>query len=127
MVDVATEDHVYLETLDSLSDVSFRTGGDTRCAFLYVEGVADTKKIADALSVELSSNAWVANWADLVNAGWQTAGAEAQTLPDIVLLARTHIAFYDRRSAKPTSLKMIGHHGSITDVETRVPLIRVGI
>lgn len=127
MVDVSAEGHVYLETLGSLSDIAFRTGGDTRCAYLYLDEAADSQNIAAALAAELGSNAWVATWVELVQSGWQTEGADPHSVPDLVLLARTEIAFYDRRSAKPTSLKMIGHHGSITDAETRVPLIRVEI
>ncbi|MFM5904087.1 MAG: alkaline phosphatase family protein [Microbacteriaceae bacterium] len=127
MVDVQANDHIYLDQLGSLSNIDFKVGGDTRCAFLYFDEPGDSGTLAKDLSSELSSAAWVTTWPQLVEAGWQVQGSVSRTLPDLVVLARSSVAFYDRRTAKPSSLKMIGHHGSITDSETRVPLIRLGL
>lgn len=124
MVEVGETGHIYLETLDALQGVEFQTSGDTRCAYLHLQNKDDVDACLEGLALELSSNCLVATWAELVDAGWQVDGSSRAMTPDIVLLAKGEIALYDRRSAKPQSLKMLGHHGSISDTETRVPLVR---
>ena len=124
MVQVDESDHVYLESLDALQGVNFETAGDTRCAFIHLADPEDSVSVRERLAIELSSICFATTWDELVEAGWQVSGTSRATTPDVVLLAKAGIALYDRRSAKPQSLKMLGHHGSITDTETRVPLIR---
>ncbi len=126
MLDVAKEDHVFIDELAALVGVQFVTAGDTRSAFIYLKGEEDMARIADQLEHELAGRAYVCSWDDLVESGWQISPKSNDLTPDIVLIARSRVALYDRRTAKPSSLKMVGHHGAISDVETRVPLIRVG-
>ena len=45
---------------------------------------------------------------------------------DVLVAARAGVAYYDRREANRQAEAMIGQHGSLTDEETRVPLIRAG-
>jgi hypothetical protein len=45
---------------------------------------------------------------------------------DILIAARAGVAYYDRREANRQAEAMIGQHGSLTDEETRGPLIRAG-
>ena len=124
MVQVGPNNHIYLETCSSLQSIGFATAGDTRCAYLYLDEPDEVSSVKGALQAELESTCVVATWADLVAQGWQTAGESRARTPDLVVLAVGEVALYDRRSAKPQSLKMLGHHGSFTDAETRVPLIR---
>jgi hypothetical protein len=41
-------------------------------------------------------------------------------------MARKRVALYHRSFAKKKSLEMIGHHGSITNEELAIPLIKFG-
>jgi hypothetical protein len=45
---------------------------------------------------------------------------------DVLVAARAGIAYYDDREADKGPQKMIGQHGSLTDEERVVPLIRLG-
>lgn len=126
MVDVDENNHVFLDNLDALSESLFVTGGDTRCAYIYLDKDQDIPGVIDALHTELGVSAVVCTWADLVSSGWQVKPSQSHLLPDVVLIALSRIAFYDRRTAKPSSLRMVGHHGALSDQETRIPLITKG-
>jgi len=122
MVDVPIENQIHLETLDSLQHVDFLAGGDTRSAYIYTDS-----DVRDAIQAELGDSVWVVNWDDLVSAGYVIAPKLLDHRhPSIVVLAKKNVTLYDRRTCKPRSLQMLGHHGSITDAEMRVPLLRAG-
>lgn len=122
MVDVPIENQIHLETLSCLQGVDFLAGGDTRSAYIYTNS-----DVCDAIQQELGDDVWVVRWYDLVEAGYVL---QPQVLdhrhPSIVVLAKKNVTLYDRRICKPRSLQMLGHHGSITDAEMRVPLLRAG-
>ena len=122
MVDVPIENQIHLETLESLQGVDFLAGGDTRSAYIYTD-----TDVCDAVQEELGDAVWVVRWQELVSAGYVI---QPEVLdhrhPSIVVLARKNVTLYDRRTCKPRSLQMLGHHGSITDAEMRVPLLRAG-
>lgn len=126
MVEANEQDHVYLEQLEALREVDFQTTGDTRFAALHMK-VNDLSSTLEDLITELGERATVATWQDLIDAGWQIDGFSRAKRPEIVVLAKGRTVLYDRRTAKPQSLRMLGHHGSYSDAETRVPLIRWGI
>ena len=131
MVNVDADGQIYLETLDSLAAVDFIAGGDTRSSLIYLTGAERTVELQatalrEKLSKELEGLAWCASWRELEESGWVASGLHGTSQPDIVLLARSAVTLYDRRTCKPRSLLMKGHHGSITDAETQVPLIRLG-
>jgi predicted AlkP superfamily pyrophosphatase or phosphodiesterase len=130
MVNVDTDGQIFVETLGALDSVDFIAGGDTRSSLIYLRGdekvaEADVAALRDALSKELQGLVWCASWKDLEDSGWVASGLEVYKQPDIVLLANAAVTLYDRRTCKPRSLLMKGHHGSITDAETQVPLIRL--
>jgi predicted AlkP superfamily pyrophosphatase or phosphodiesterase len=130
MVNVDMAGQIYLETLDSLSSVDFIAGGDTRSSLIYLRGDNSLKEpevddLRQKLAAELDGLAWCASWKDLEAAGWVASGLRSDKQPDVVLLAKSDVTLYDRRTCKPRSLLMKGHHGSITDAETQVPLIRL--
>lgn len=130
MVNVGTEGQIHLETLESLNSVDFMAGGDTRSSLIYLSAEGDLAEkdkaeLRQKLGEELSGLAWCASWQNLEAAGWVATGLQKEKQPDIVLLASAAVTLYDRRTCKPRSLLMKGHHGSITDAETQVPLIRL--
>ena len=130
MVNVDTDGQIYLETLDSLASTDFISGGDTRSSLIYVSQDQNTTdlqlaSLREKLAIELEGVAWCASWQELETSGWVATGLQRDKQPDIVLLAKAAVTLYDRRTCKPRSLLMKGHHGSITDAETQVPLIRL--
>ena len=52
--------------------------------------------------------------------------SEELRIGDVLVAARAAIAYYDDRLADKKSQRMIGQHGSLTDQERIVPLIRLG-
>jgi hypothetical protein len=130
MVNVGPEGQIHLETLESLNSTDFIAGGDTRSSLIYLRGEKaisqhELEGLRERVGAELSGLAWCASWQDLETAGWVATGLPLEKQPDIVLLASAEVTLYDRRTCKPRSLLMRGHHGSITDAETQVPLIRL--
>ncbi|MEY3663418.1 MAG: hypothetical protein RI919_934 [Actinomycetota bacterium] len=130
MVNVGPEGQIHLETLDSLNSVDFIAGGDTRSSLIYLRGEKaisqhEVDGLRNRVGEELRGVAWCASWEELETAGWVASGLPIEKQPDIVLLASASVTLYDRRTCKPRSLLMRGHHGSITDAETQVPLIRL--
>jgi hypothetical protein len=63
---------------------------------------------------------------DLIDAGYWKVGARDLLLPEIIVLAKKEVALYHRDFAKPKSLEMIGHHGSISSAEMAIPLLKIG-
>ena len=54
------------------------------------------------------------------------ASAARDRIADVLVAARSGIAYYDRREASRQAEAMIGQHGSMTDEEVRIPLVRAG-
>jgi predicted AlkP superfamily pyrophosphatase or phosphodiesterase len=122
MVDVPIENQIHLENLASLRGVDFLAGGDTRSAYIYTD-----EHVENDVREELQHVAWVATWDELENLGYLTSPRLLDHRhPKFVILARKNVTLYDRRTCKPRSLLMLGHHGSITDDEMRVPLLKAG-
>jgi len=72
--------------------------------------------------------AWVFTRDQAVAAGLFGA-VRAEVLPrigDVIVAARKLIAYYDSREPNQSARSMIGQHGSLTDEELRVPLVRLG-
>lgn len=130
MVNVDTDGQIYLDALEFFGSIDFIAGGDTRSSLIYLRGeealsLNQLDGLRQRLGDELSGLAWCVSWRELETAGWVATGLPLEKQPDIVLLASAAITLYDRRTCKPRSLLMKGHHGSITDIETQVPLIRL--
>ncbi len=83
--------------------------------------------VADWRAAE-EHRAWVVSRDEAIAAGVYGPVAD-EVLPrigDLLVAARAGIAYYDRREANRQAEAMIGQHGSLSDEETRVPLIRGG-
>ncbi len=67
--------------------------------------------------------------AEAIAAGLYGPQVDAEVAPrigDVLIAARGTVAYYDDRLADKKAQKMIGQHGSLTDQERIVPLIRLG-
>ncbi len=69
---------------------------------------------------------WITTREDAIDSGWfgpEVAPEVEPRIGDIIVAARKAIAYYDSRSSAG---RMIGQHGSWTNEESSVPLLRFG-
>ena len=131
VIDVPSTKHVLFDTEPALVAGVRHVAGDPRCVQLYLEpeqSVVDADSLADAWRQSQGDRAWVYTRAEAVAAGLYGRVAD-EVLPrigDVIIAARKGIAYYDSRPANQKARNMIGQHGSLTDEEVRVPLIRAG-
>ena len=131
VIDVPSNKHVLFDTEPALITGVRHIAGDPRCLALYLEPNHPTVTaniLADTWRSAQGDQAWVYTRAEAVEAGLYGRVAE-EVLPrigDVLVAARKSIAYYDSRPADQRARGMIGQHGSLTDEEVRVPLIRAG-
>lgn len=127
MVDVPRHRHVLLTDDDGLLDGVRHIGGEPRMLHLYAEpGTAE--HVLTRWTASESSRSWVLSRAEAVAAGLFGA-VVPEVLPrigDVIVAARSGIAYYDDRLEDKGAQRMVGQHGSLTDDERNVPLIRLG-
>ncbi|MDT5070650.1 MAG: hypothetical protein QOK02_6805 [Mycobacterium sp.] len=99
-------------------------GGEARARHVYVEDGADADVLA-AWRATLADRAWVVSREEAIAAGWFGARVSDDVRPrigDVVAAARGSAAMV-RRTVEPIESSLIGHHGSLTPAEQRVPLL----
>jgi hypothetical protein len=120
LFDVA--DHPHLRT-DVLG-----TAGEPRLVQLRVAaGAADA--VAARWRDVLGERAWVLTCDEALAAGWFGSDAEAALMArvgEVLVAARGDLAVVDTERDDKAALSMVGQHGSVTDAETAVPLLRLG-
>jgi hypothetical protein len=106
--------------LDGVADI----GGEARARHVYTAaGAADA--VLAAWQETLAERAWVVSRDEAIAAGWFGARVtdEVRTrIGDVVAAARGCAAMV-RRTVEPMESALIGHHGSLTSAEQRVPLL----
>ena len=127
VVDVPKDNHIYLDELIAKSDFKF-VGGDTRSLYLYFEDAVDKNAARELLEDRVGDSCYICTPNDLIAAGyWKNLSAKSENVaPDLLVLARKRVALYHRGFAKVKSLEMVGHHGSITNEELAIPLLKFG-
>ena len=124
MVAVDTLDVVDVDDCEPLLDGVQAIGGEPRARHVYVaDGAADA--VLAAWSETLASRAWVVSREEAIAAGWfgeRVADDVRPRIGDVVAAARGSAAVM-RRTVEPLESSLIGHHGSLTDAEQRVPLL----
>lgn len=125
IIDVDSRNHIYLDEFELPGLVS--VGGDPRVLYLYFEAQPSLDFIV-ALQQQIGNRVLVATREQIIDAGWfgTTKEFAVNRLPDVFLISTAEVALYHRDYAKQKSLQMIGQHGSISDVELTVPLLRLG-
>ncbi|MBP6043209.1 MAG: alkaline phosphatase family protein [Rhodoluna sp.] len=128
IVDVASENHVFLDEFMQLRDQLLDVAGDPRVAFLYLRESNKLQSIKEFLRSQLADRALVVQPGELIAASyWQeTILQDEDLLPDLVVIAESSVAIYHRDFAKANSLKMVGQHGALSSAEIRLPLIGLG-
>ena len=127
VVDVDSSNHIFLDDLIPKSDFEF-VGGDTRSLFLYFKNGTNVETQRQILETQLGDSCYVSSPEEIIEAGyWKPLSSKSRAvLPDLVVMARKRVALYHRGFAKTKSMQMIGHHGSITNEELAIPLIKIG-
>lgn len=128
MVDVPRHRHVLLGAGDPLVDGVADVGGEPRMLHLYAEPGREDDVLQAWRDAE-AGRSWVMSRADAIGAGLFGADVDdqvARRLGDVLVAARGSIAYYDDRVADKAPQKMVGQHGSLTDQERIVPLLRLG-
>ena len=124
MVAVDTADVVDVDECGQLLDGVQAIGGEPRARHVYVaDGAADG--VLSAWRETLADRAWVVSRDEAVAAGWFGERVSDRVRPrigDVVAAARGSSAVV-RRTVEPLESSLIGHHGSLTTAEQRVPLL----
>jgi hypothetical protein len=127
MIDVPRHRHILLEEGGDLLEGVRLIGGEPRLLQLYTEPEEADAVLTRWRDAE-ASRSWVFSRAELEASGLIGAvdPEVAGRIGDVIVAARAGIAYYDDRLADKAPQKMIGQHGSLTDEERIVPLIRLG-
>lgn len=99
-------------------------GGEVRARHVYVDrGAADD--VLAAWRGTLGDRAWVVSRDEAIGAGWfgpRVSDGVRTRIGDVIAAARDDVALV-RRATEPVESSFIGHHGSLTTAEQRVPLL----
>lgn len=127
MVDIPQHRQVLVGAGDPLWDGVALVGGEPRMLHLYTEPGSDESVLARWRARE-GERAWVMSRSDASDAGLFGA-IDPDVLPrigNVLVAARGQVAYYDDREVDKKAQRMIGQHGSLTDLERIVPLVRLG-
>ncbi len=131
VLDVAAHRHVLIDRDPALVDGVRHVAGDPRCLYLTFEpglGAAERAALVARWREAEESRAWVLTREEAIASGafGPVASVVESRIGDLVVAARSQVAYYDGRDPNPGPRAMVGQHGSATDDEVRVPLVRAG-
>jgi hypothetical protein len=124
MVSVDPSDAVDVDDCQALLDGVQAIGGEARARHVYVDDGAAADVLASWRET-LADRAWVVSRDEAVAAGWFGARVADDVRPrigDVIAAARGSAAIV-RRKVEPIESALVGHHGSLTSAEQRVPLL----
>ncbi|MBH0129125.1 alkaline phosphatase family protein [Salinibacterium sp. NK8237] len=131
MIDVPHESHILFDTAPELLEGIAHIAGEPRCLQLHLSSaltLTERAAVLDRWQHAEGQRAWVTSREDAIAAGWfgEVAPEVAARIGDIVVAARKGVAYYDSRVSNNSGRKMVGQHGSWSDEELRVPLLKFG-
>jgi hypothetical protein len=124
MVGVGDADRVDIDASAALLDGVSAIGGESRARHVYTE-VGAAAAVLAAWRETLGERAWVASRDEAIAAGWfgdRVADRVRDRIGDVVAAGRDSMVMV-RRTVEPIESGLIGHHGSLTTAEQRVPLL----
>ncbi|WP_205789074.1 alkaline phosphatase family protein [Microbacterium sp. CPCC 204701] len=127
MIDVPRHRHVLLADGDPLLDGVHLLGGEPRMLHVYTAPGAADAVLAQWREAE-GARSWVLSRREVVESGLMGVvdPEVAGRIGDVIVAPRAGIAYYDDRLSDKAPQRMVGQHGSLTDEERIVPLIRLG-
>ncbi|HEX4442968.1 MAG TPA: alkaline phosphatase family protein [Galbitalea sp.] len=131
VVDVPLRSHVLIDSAPELLDGLRFVAGEPRCLQLHFDRgltISQRDRLVAEWRESESDRSWVATRDEAIDAGWfgDVAPEVIPRVGDLLVAARKNIAYYDRRTASPSSMAMIGQHGSWSPAELQIPLLRFG-
>lgn len=128
MIDVPEHRRLVIAGDDPLWEGVRHVAGEPRCLQLALEPGADLLEVRARWEESEGSRSWVVSRAEAIDAGWfGSVGPDVVSrIGDLLIAARSAIAYYDERTATPRSRAMVGQHGSFSPEETGIPLARWG-
>ncbi|GGF24025.1 nucleotide pyrophosphatase [Subtercola lobariae] len=131
MIDVPQTSHVLFDSVPELVAGIRHVAGDPRCLQLHFEPelpAAERAAVVEAWRAVEGERAWVLTRDEAIEAGWfgEVLPSIRPRIGDLIVAARKNIAYYDSRRTPASKRTMIGQHGSWSDDELFVPLLRFG-
>lgn len=124
VIDVAEHEKIYFDEVLPEEEVHF-VGGDTRGLMVYLKNPDKRDHWISSLIDSVGNECYVATAEELISAGYfRNLRQRPEIVPDFWIIAKKNVALYHRSFARPKSLLNIGHHGSFTEREMAVPVIR---
>lgn len=126
MVDVPRHRQLLLGEGDVLLDGVRIVAGEPRMLHLYAD---EPDPVLQRWRASEQNRSWVLSREEAIGAGLFGPRVDpdvAERIGDVLVAARADVAYYDDRLADKKPQRMIGQHGSLTDRERIVPLIRLG-
>jgi Type I phosphodiesterase / nucleotide pyrophosphatase len=111
---------------DVITHVSMQSG-EGRLRWLHARP-GRASALLEAASHTLGNDAWVRSRDEAIAEGWfgpSVADSIATRFGDVLLAARTDVAFHDPADTGP--YKLVGRHGSLTAEEMLVPLLAASV
>ncbi|ABS03036.1 alkaline phosphatase family protein [Kineococcus radiotolerans] len=126
MVDVAPSQRVDLALEPELSLGVRHAGGEPRAVQLYTEAGA-APEVAAAWRARFGASAEVVLRSEAVAAGWFGPVEErvAGRIGDVLAVMREPLAVVNSARMRPATLRLVGQHGALSDLERLVPLFCV--
>lgn len=128
MVDIPEHRRLVIDGDDPLWSGVRHVAGEPRCLHLAVDEPGRIDEVLARWRAAEEARSWVVSRDEAIAAGWYGPVGEgvAARLGDVIVAARSEVAYYDARTATAASRAMVGQHGSFSDDERRVPLARWG-
>ncbi|MEI2276144.1 alkaline phosphatase family protein [Paenarthrobacter ilicis] len=104
------------------------TAGEPRMVHLYLEpdaAAGHTETLLAAWRKRFGERIWAFSRDQAISAGlFGDVSTEVRPrIGDVMIAARDTLALYDTRRVRPTSLEVVGQHGSLTKAEREVPFL----
>ncbi|GAA1697494.1 alkaline phosphatase family protein [Microcella alkalica] len=128
MLDVPEHARLVIDARSPLWSGVRHVAGEPRCLHLALQPDADAAGALARWRAAEGSRSWIVSRDEAIAADWfgHVAPEVAPRIGDVLVAARSRVAYYDERTATPRALAMVGQHGSFSPEETRIPLARWG-
>lgn len=128
MVDVAAHQQIVIHPGDPRWTGVAHVAGEPRMLHLYADHPDNAAAVYERWTQSESERAWVFTREDAIRRGLFGVVSPHLTprIGDVLVAARSRVAYYDGREKDTSPQRMVGQHGSLTLDETLVPLVRLG-
>jgi len=125
MVDIDPTDRLDMRAVPGLLEGVAHLGGEPRARFGYCRPGADAD-VLTAWRAALGEQCFVVAGDEAVATGWfGPVDAEVRRrIPGVLAVPHAPIALVDPARQRPESLALLGMHGGLSEIESRVPLLR---